>query len=123
MTVSAATAAPVPLSADISNPGNQMLRKMGWTEGQGLGRDGTGMEQAVGVILAEGKDGTGSGSGAGSGIASGAGAKRVVGVGAEAQHGYIPPLDYHGEGRAYKDSLLRAAKARYDMVSKQGPPQ
>jgi hypothetical protein len=28
--------------------GSQMLRKMGWNEGQGLGRDGNGLEESVG---------------------------------------------------------------------------
>jgi hypothetical protein len=43
---------PVAVSQDDNNPGNQMLRKMGWKEGQGLGRDNEGKETAVGVELA-----------------------------------------------------------------------
>jgi RNA-binding protein 5/10 len=43
---------PVAVSQDDHNPGNQMLRKMGWKEGQGLGRDNEGKETAVGVELA-----------------------------------------------------------------------
>jgi hypothetical protein len=91
----------VTVLSDISNPGNQMLRKMGWTEGQGLGRDGGGMEEAVGVKLAE--------SGAG------AGGRRVTGVGADKGE-IIPPIEYGGRGVTYKESLLRAAKARYDFA-------
>jgi RNA-binding protein 5/10 len=45
-----------PVLFDESNPGNQMLRKMGWKEGQGLGKDGEGKEEAVGVELATGKN-------------------------------------------------------------------
>ena len=88
---------------DVSNPGTQLLRKMGWNEGQGLGRGGTGAEESVGVILASQ---TGNNNG-----------KRISGVGGSS--GAIPQVDYRGSGREYKESLLRAAKARYDQVSKQ----
>jgi len=50
---SVAAVAAVPVHADESNPGNQIMRKLGWKEGQGLGRDGDGKEIAVGVELAE----------------------------------------------------------------------
>jgi G-patch domain/OCRE domain/Zinc-finger double-stranded RNA-binding len=88
---------------DVSNPGTQLLRKMGWNEGQGLGRGGTGAEESVGVILASQ---TANNNG-----------KRISGVGGSS--GAIPQVDYRGSGREYKESLLRAAKARYDQVSKQ----
>ena len=85
---------------DISNPGNQMLRKMGWNEGQGLGKGGTGVEESVGVLLA-------------SDINSNSG-KRIQGIGVtQVQQTKL----YHGSGREYKESLLRAAKARYDQVN------
>ena len=85
---------------DISNPGNQMLRKMGWNEGQGLGKGGTGVEESVGVLLA-------------SDINSNNG-KRIQGIGVtQVQQTKL----YHGSGREYKESLLRAAKARYDQVN------
>lgn len=45
-----------PVLFDESNPGNQMLRKMGWKEGQGLGKDGDGREEAIGVELSAGKN-------------------------------------------------------------------
>ena len=93
---------PVPSSSlqDISNPGNQMLRKMGWNEGQGLGKGGTGVEESVGVLLA-------------SDINSNSG-KRIQGIGVtQVQQTKL----YHGSGREYKESLLRAAKARYDQVN------
>jgi G-patch domain/OCRE domain len=85
---------------DSSNPGTQMLRKMGWNEGQGLGRGGSGAEESVGVLLA-------------SDINSNSG-KRVQGIGVAAAPQTIL---YHGSGREYKESLLRAAKARYDQVN------
>lgn len=85
---------------DSSNPGTQMLRKMGWNEGQGLGRGGSGAEESVGVLLA-------------SDVNSNSG-KRVQGIGVAAAPQTIL---YHGSGREYKESLLRAAKARYDQVN------
>jgi G-patch domain/Zinc-finger double-stranded RNA-binding len=88
---------------DVSNPGTQLLRKMGWNEGQGLGRGGAGAEESVGVMLASQ---TGNNNG-----------KRISGVGGSS--GAIPQVDYRGSGREYKESLMRAAKARYDQVSKQ----
>jgi hypothetical protein len=58
-TTNAAAIAPVVVAPlfDDSNPGNQMLRKMGWREGHGLGKAGDGSEEAVGVELAAGKNG------------------------------------------------------------------
>ena len=87
---------------DHNNPGSQMLRKMGWNDGQGLGRGGTGAEESVGVKLSDD---------------SSIGGRRVAGVGVNA--GSIPQINYSSNGREYKDSLLRAAKARYDQVSKE----
>ena len=88
---------------DESNPGNQLLRKMGWDTGKGLGKDGKGMEESVGVKLADIEKVS-------------EGNRGVAGIGSNTG---IPPVNYKGEGKAYKDSLLRAAKARYDQVSKQ----
>lgn len=42
-----------PVHTDEHNPGNQIMRKLGWKEGQGLGRDNDGQEIAVGVELAQ----------------------------------------------------------------------
>lgn len=78
---------------DGSNPGNQMLRKMGWTEGDGLGRNGEGTRDPVALDGHTGRDKTG--------------------VGSSEPKIY---LDYHGDG--YKESLLRAAKARYDNLNR-----
>ena len=93
-------AAPSSSLQDSSNPGTQMLRKMGWNEGQGLGRGGTGAEEAVGVLLASDMN---SNSG-----------KRVQGIGlVQVQQTKL----FYGAGKEYKESLLRAAKARYDQVN------
>lgn len=43
---------PVDVAADEHNPGNLLLRKFGWTDGQGLGKDNSGRAVAVGVELA-----------------------------------------------------------------------
>ena len=94
---------------DHHNPGTQMLRKMGWNEGQGLGRSGSGSEESVGVRLAEEMNSNGGGRGGG---------RRVTGIGGNSGSG-IPQVDYRGSGKEYKDSLMRAAKARYDQVSNQ----
>jgi RNA-binding protein 5/10 len=79
---------------DASNPGNQMLRKMGWTEGDGLGKDKDGFRDPVTL------DGSRTGSD-----------KAGIGNSSDLK---IPPIDY---GSGYKESLLRAAKARYDHLS------
>lgn len=97
-----------PLS-DQHNPGTQMLRKMGWNEGQGLGRSGGGSEESVGVRIAEEMNSNGGSRGAG---------RRVTGIGGNNGTG-IPQVDYRGSGKEYKDSLMRAAKARYDQVTNQ----
>lgn len=80
-----------------------MLRKMGWNEGQGLGRDGSGLEESVGVQM-------------GSDLNSSTG-RRVTGIGGNSG-GSIPHVNYSGSGKEYKDSLIRAAKARYDQMNK-----
>lgn len=49
---SSSGAAPVDVAADAHNPGNLLLRKFGWTDGQGLGKDNSGRAVAVGVELA-----------------------------------------------------------------------
>ena len=99
---------PQPLD-DHHNPGTQMLRKMGWNEGQGLGRSGNGSEESVGVRLAEEMNSSNGGRGGG---------RRVMGIGGNSGSG-IPQVDYRGSGKEYKDSLMRAAKARYDQVANQ----
>lgn len=82
------------LKEDNTNLGSQLLRKMGWNDGQGLGKDSSGIENPIEAV---GR--TGSKAGVGSADSS------------------LPPLVY-GPGNAYKESLLRAAKARYDQIDK-----
>eukprot|EP00981_Chlorochromonas_danica_P013062 scaffold5744_cov179-Ochromonas_danica.AAC.9 len=84
------SAPPVPLTADESNPGNVMLRKMGWKVGQGLGKDGDGIVDAIGV-----NDNKES-----SAILS---TLRAT----------------SGEGSHHKDNRLAATRARYEQVSKE----
>ena len=92
---SGASSAEAPsVSADLSNPGNQLLRRFGWEEGKGLGKDGTGVKDPVGVTGAQ-KDSD----------------KLGIGV----KRSAIPPVEY-GEGRVYKDSILRAARARFEQL-------
>ena len=102
---------------DQSNPGSQMLRKMGWSAGQGLGRSNLGTEESVGVKLAENSNINNSDNA----NSNYGGSRRVTGVGGDGNdangYGSIPRVDYRGSGRDYKDSLMRAAKARYDQVS------
>ena len=85
---------PVPLSADISNPGNRLLRNMGWEDGKGLGADGKGQQEAI--ALSQRKNNVGAG------------------VGASA----LPQVDYQSRGKSYKESLYTAAKARLDLLEK-----
>ena len=85
------------LKDDLDNPGNALLRKMGWAEG-GLGRDGTGIEEPINPSnRANSKAGVGTG---GSGEGGSVGYPR-------------------GEGAEYRESLLQATRARFEQVSKQ----
>eukprot|EP00599_Poterioochromonas_sp_BG-1_P015631 CAMPEP_0173159692 /NCGR_PEP_ID=MMETSP1105-20130129/17294_1 /TAXON_ID=2985 /ORGANISM="Ochromonas sp., Strain BG-1" /LENGTH=671 /DNA_ID=CAMNT_0014078241 /DNA_START=620 /DNA_END=2635 /DNA_ORIENTATION=+ len=94
------TKPPVAVADDLSNPGNQMLRKMGWKEGQGLGKDGEGKEVALAVELTSNqqnssmyatlKSTTGTSSGGGSG----------------------------GPGSVYKDHVYNAARNRFEQLYK-----
>lgn len=87
----------MPVAADETNPGNQMLRKLGWDGSGGLGKDGRGQEEAVGVQMSGGGRGSGGGRRvAGIGIGAGAGAG-----------GDASTFDYS------KESLARAQQARY----------
>jgi RNA-binding protein 5/10 len=86
---------PRSLVGDAENPGNQLLRKYGWSEGRGLGKDGGGIEDPVEA----------RGRVAGS---------STVGVGGDAGPVAVNPYG-HGGGD-YKESLMRAARARYDRL-------
>jgi len=90
------TSSTATVSEDLNNPGNQMLRRLGWQDGQGLGKDGTGIRDPVSVKSQEASSKTGVGS---SGKC-------------------LPPIEY-GEGRVYKESLLRAARARFEQVEEE----
>ena len=60
---SAMTSAPPPdLQADTSNIGNRMLQQMGWTQGSGLGRLGTGIAAPVDAVTVAAGAGLGSGA-------------------------------------------------------------
>jgi hypothetical protein len=89
----------VPISADFTNPGNALLRKMGWEGEGGLGRGGKGREEAVGVELADAFHG----------------GRRVEGIGAGRGSGGGPAADFYS-----KDFLKRAQQERFNAVSR-GP--
>lgn len=84
---------PVSVAADISNPGNHLLRKMGWKDGQGLGANNDGAVQAVGVSASH---------------------AHVSSV--KSSISYTDPAQY-------KESILAATRARYEQVSKQSGMQ
>lgn len=83
--------APVPvLSEDVANPGNQLLRRMGWSDGKGLGKDATGRVESIAESVA-----------AASRVQSTAG----VGVAA------LPPSS------DFKSSLKQRTMARYEQIN------
>jgi hypothetical protein len=103
----AAPAAAVPVSADASNPGNQLLRRMGWKEGQGLGKAADGKVEAVGVE--HGLPGS-NGSGSVSGSSTMRGALKATAAAAGAAGG--------GAESLYRDNLAAATRARYDQIDR-----
>jgi hypothetical protein len=96
----ASAAVPVAVFQDASNVGNALLRKMGWTDGSGLGRDGTGREEAVGVELA-----------------AGVGKRGSMHATAAAGSATSNSLYQYKEG-SYKESLLSATRARFEQIAK-----
>lgn len=88
----AAVARNADLSEDKDNPGNQLLRRLGWKDGEGLGRDGSGDTVSVASKLEQKNPSSGMG----------------------APH----EGTYSGEGSDYKKNILLAAKARYDRLGK-----
>ena len=84
------------LKDDLDNPGNALLRKMGWAQG-GLGRDGTGIEDPINP-------------------SSRANSKAGVGTGGSSDGGSVGYP--RGEGAEYRESLLQATRARFEQVSK-----
>lgn len=82
----------VPVSADESNPGNTLLRKLGWREGQGLGRDGEGAVESVAVLEANAQSD---------------------------MHNTL--RNTASGGGSARDNPLATARARYEQVSRQPP--
>jgi RNA-binding protein 5/10 len=88
--------APSPiLSEDIANPGNQLLRLMGWSEGQGLGKDATGRVESIAESVT-----------ATSRVQSTAGV------------GIATPLPSSSNTSNFKSSLKQRTIARYEQINK-----
>jgi RNA-binding protein 5/10 len=87
----------VDLSSDLSNPGNQLLRKMGWTEGEGLGKESQGRELPIALEVSA--------------------SASSIGIGASDRS--IPTLNYN-DPNSYRESVLQATKARFEQISGQG---
>jgi hypothetical protein len=87
---------PVGLSADATNPGNQLLRRLGWKDGEGLGQGGGGDVETVASKLEQNNNTSNSSGGVGKG-------------------GTPSSASYSGED-TYRRSILKAATARYDQI-------
>lgn len=94
---------PVAVSDDVTNPGNQLLRRMGWNDGKGLGKDESGRVESIAVAA---------------GSTSSRPPQSKVGVG-NAEAAAIPSLEY-GDAVTYKNSVIKATRARFDQVSGDG---
>lgn len=86
-------ATPPVLSDDVNNPGNQLLRRMGWSEGQGLGKDATGRVESIAESVA----------------ASGR-VLSTAGVGASE----LPTMNYNHPG-GFRGSVQNLTRARYEQ--------
>jgi len=95
----AAPAPPVSLLSDTSNRGNKLLRKMGWSEGRGLGKQ----EDGVAASLASKSE------------ASRPHGQSHAGIGMPVVAS-IPQISYNKGKDAYRSSLKLAAKARFDQL-------
>lgn len=73
---------------------------MGWTEGEGLGKDNQGAELAVGVLVTSTSN-TG---------------KSTVGIGASKDA--LSSVNYSGRGSDYRQALLQATQARFQQINK-----
>lgn len=93
-----AVAAPVSLTEDSSNMGNQLLRKMGWNDGKGLGKEENGMSETVAEKMSQNSRSSSS---------------KTVGIGTSVG----PAIDYEGSEEQYSQSLRIAAKFRYDQIN------
>jgi RNA-binding protein 5/10 len=100
---SSGIAKPSHLGEDFSNPGNVLLRKMGWSEGSGLGKHGSGIEVPIGVDRSRG-------SGVGAYIGS---------TGDSSRGGSLASIVYGSTNdQEYSANLRKAAKARLDELNK-----
>lgn len=81
----------VSIGSDLNNPGNLLLRKMGWEEGKGLGKDESGIEAPIQVKAQ---------------ISSTAG----IGV------SVLPSVNYSDRNEK-KASILQITKARFDQTN------
>lgn len=93
------TTPPTVLIEDTNNPGNQLLRRMGWSDGQGLGKDSSGRVESV----AESVNAASTGRG-----------QTKVGIGSAE----LPQVNYSSDSN-YRESLKKATKARYEQVCSQ----
>lgn len=97
----APSSVPVPSSdemavyADETNVGNTLLRKYGWKDGEGLGKEGSGMRDPVAVDKAA-RDG-----------------HCKIGIGGGPP---IPQIEY---GTGFRDSVMKAARARFEQLEKE----
>jgi RNA-binding protein 5/10 len=91
---------PEPVASDLCNPGNVLLRKMGWSDGEGLGKESSG--QVVPVAL-DAKT---------TSAALAPGDKTGVGVADR-----LPQIIY-GDSKEFKESVNRATRARYESLEK-----
>lgn len=92
----------VSVTSDVHNPGSQMLRKLGWSEGEGLGQGSTGSVMAVGTLL-EGQSGSRS--------VAGVGAATAPAPGGRGSSSYAV-------GSEYKQSIMQAARDRFQRDAK-----
>jgi RNA-binding protein 5/10 len=91
----AASSAPPPvLSDDINNPGNQLLRRMGWNEGTGLGKDSSGRVESIAES-----------------VSASSRVKSTAGV------GVAEPPQVHYSESTFKGSLNKRTIARYEQIS------
>jgi len=70
-----------------------MLRKMGWSDGEGLGKSGEGVRDPIGLENTQ---------------------IDKAGVGGS-QNQRLPPIDY---GDNYRESIRRAARVRYEQLER-----
>jgi RNA-binding protein 5/10 len=97
--VAASSVPPPVLSDDVNNPGNQLLRRMGWNEGTGLGKDSSGRVESIAESVS----------------ASGR-VKSTAGV------GVVELPQVHYTDSSFKGSLKQRTMARYEQIASTPPP-